>query len=423
MSKHVAKKMSILVVDDAPDNLMLLEAILETEGFSHIYLASSAAEAYEYIGIVPSEKKSDIDLILMDIMMPDITGIEAIREIRGHDEYQDIPILVVSARSETEDLVEAFDAGAVDYLTKPINELELLARIRSMLRLKSETDHRKFHEAELETLARQLEEKNQELSSILEELREDLEAAGNMQRSLLPDRRISIPGVDFSWYYEPCENIGGDLLNVVSLDSNTAAMFILDVSGHGIQSAMLAVTVHRMLSAWEGANSIVRQLDGTPKAPAQVADELNHEFMLHKNNYQYFTMIYAVLDLKTRVLNCCRAGHTPLLVHRADGTLDVFENGNVPIGLSEEFRYEQFPVQLQPGDRVIMYSDGITEARRQGSREFFGDGRFRALISRSRSFGVEQAAKEVLDGFKEWLGDTRPPDDITLLIVEPVPAI
>ncbi|MDD3145980.1 MAG: SpoIIE family protein phosphatase, partial [Candidatus Riflebacteria bacterium] len=351
---------------------------------------------------------------------PDITGIEAIREIRSHAKYQDIPILVVSARAETSDLVEAFEAGAVDYITKPINELELLARIRSMLRLKSETDHRKFHEEELEQLTRQLEEKNLQVSNILQELREDLEAAGHLQRSLLPDDRINIPGLKFSWFYEPCENIGGDLLNIVSLGENMVAMFILDVSGHGIQSAMLAVTVHRMLSAWEGANSILLLPDGSPRAPSAVTDELNAEFMLHKNNYQYFTMIYGLLDLKTRRLTCCRAGHTPLLVQKNDGRIVVHAEGNVPVGLSEDFKYEQFVVQLEAGDRVIMYSDGITEARRADSHEFFGDERFFRLLETTRDVSVEEAVRVVVESFKSWLGDTHTPDDITLMIIEPI---
>jgi len=418
MSKHVEKKRNILVVDDAPDNLMLLEAILDNDEFQNIFLASSAAEAYEYIGITPSERNADIDLILMDIMMPEITGIEAIREIRRHEEYQDIPIVVVSARSETQDLVEGFEAGAVDYLTKPINELELLARIRSMLRLKSETDHRKFHEKELERLAEELEEKNQRLSAILQELREDLEAAGNMQRSMLPEKKISVDGVNFAWYYEPCENIGGDLLNFVPLGNGRIALFILDVSGHGIQSAMLAVSVHRMLSAWEGENSILRLPDGSPRPPAIVADELNKEFMLHKNNFQYFTMIYGILDQTSRTFCYCRAGHTPLLIQNSDGDISVCEQGNVPVGLTEDCRYNQFEIRLQPGDRMILYSDGITEARRTGEQEFFGDENFLDLLRQSHQHPTEKAVQEVIGGFKKWLGKTNPPDDITMMIIE-----
>lgn len=418
MSKHVEKKRSILVVDDAPDNLMLLEAILDSDEFENIFLAASAYEAFEYIGIIESEKNAEVDLILMDIMMPEVSGIEAIREIRRHEEYQDIPIVVVSARSETPDLVEAFEAGAVDYLTKPINELELLARIRSMLRLKSETDHRKFHELELERLAEELEEKNQRLSRILEGLREDLEAAGNMQRSMLPDKRLSVPGVKFSWYYEPCENIGGDLLNFVPLGNGKVALFILDVSGHGIQSAMLAVSVHRMLSAWEGLNSILRLPDGSPRPPDVVANELNQEFMLHKNNFQYFTMIYGILDIEEKKFCYCRAGHTPLLIQKGDGSIVVCEEGNVPVGLAEDCVYQQFNQSFAPGDRLILYSDGITEARRGKNKEFFGDENFVRLLQDSRDLPPEQALQSVIAQFKQWLGDTSPPDDITLMIIE-----
>ncbi|MDD2999656.1 MAG: SpoIIE family protein phosphatase, partial [Candidatus Riflebacteria bacterium] len=389
------------------------------EGGGKIFLASSAFEAFEYIGIVESEKNSEVDLILMDIMMPETNGIEAIRVIRKRPEYQDIPIVVVSARSETHDLVEAFEAGAVDYVTKPINELELMARIRSMLRLKSETEHRKLHEGELELLAKQLEEKNQKLSAILEELREDLEAAGHMQRSLLPDKRISVPGVDFSWYYEPCENIGGDILNFMPLGDGKVAMFILDVSGHGIQSAMLAVTVHRMLSAWEGENSILRMPDGSPRAPAEVANELNAEFMLHRNNFQYFTMIYGLLDLRAKTLCYCRAGHTPLLLQRSDGFIKICEEGNLPIGLTEDCRYDQFTLTLSPGDRVILYSDGITEARRSRS-EFFGEERFYELLKQTRELSVDRAIQVVVADVKNWLGKIKPPDDITMLLIEPL---
>ncbi|OGK04902.1 MAG: hypothetical protein A2W80_10005 [Candidatus Riflebacteria bacterium GWC2_50_8] len=419
MSGHLQRKMNILVVDDAPDNLMLLEAILEGENFENIFLASSAREAYEYIGIAESPKKSVIDLILMDIMMPEISGIEAIREIRSHAEYQDVPIVVVSARSETQDLVDAFDAGAVDYITKPIKELELIARVRSMLRLKSETDHRKLHEDELETLAAELEEKNRRLVQVLEELHEDMEAAGNMQRSMLPDKRISIPGLNFSWYYETSENIGGDLLNIMPLNNDMAALFILDVSGHGIQSAMLAVTVHRMLSAWEGANSILRLPDGTPRSPAEVANELNSEFMLDKNNFQYFTMIYGLIDLKKHTLTYCRAGHTPLLLQSRDGLVIVCKEGNVPVGLTDDCKYDEFTLRLALHDRVILYSDGITEARREGSKEFFGDENFMQLLRKTRDLPVDQAVQAIVGDFKNWLTGTSPSDDITLLIIEP----
>lgn len=417
MSKHVERKMNLLVVDDAPDNLMLLEAILETEGFNSISLAASALEAYAKLEAAKGELA--IDLILMDIMMPEISGIEAIKEIRSRAEFQDIPILVVSARSETQALVEAFEAGAVDYLTKPINELELVARIRSMLRLKSETDHRKFHELELEELALELDQKNRELQKMLDVLHEDLEAAAKMQRSLLPDPEIKTAGFNFAWYFEPCSTIGGDLLNVVPVGDRGVSFFIIDVSGHGIQSAMLAVSAHRMLSAWGGENSIIRQNDGSLRTPDQVVSEMNREFLLQKNNYQYFTMIYGVLDPVSGRLSYCRAGHTPLIVQRPDGNITVCDDGNIPVGLSEDCVYDQLRVDLEPGCRLILFSDGITEARHR--EEFFGEDRFYQLVKESINKDVQAAVDFLIAELKTWTRGQPLADDITLMIIEAVP--
>ncbi|EKD81321.1 MAG: Response regulator, partial [uncultured bacterium] len=193
----------------------------------------------------------------------------------------------------------------------------------------------------------------------------------------------------------------------------------LDVSGHGIQSAMLAVSVHRMLSAWEGANSILRLPDGTPRSPAAVANELNSEFMLDKNNFQYFTMIYGLLDLKKHTLTYCRAGHTPLLLQSADGMIIVCKEGNVPVGLTDDCVYEEFTLRLAPHDRVILYSDGITEARKEGAKEFFGEENFMQLLRKTRNLPVDQAVQGIVGDFTNWLAGTRPADDITLLIIEP----
>jgi len=129
-------------------------------------------------------------------------------------------------------------------------------------------------------------------------------------------------------------------------------------------------------------------------------------------------MIYALFDVKKRILTFCRAGHTPLLLQKSDGSLVIHSEGNFPVGLSEQFNYEQFSLHLQPGDRLIFYSDGITEARRNGSKEFFGEGRLYELLRQTREKPVEQAVHDVVEGFRQWLGDTRPPDDITLMIVE-----
>ena len=412
------KSMKLLVVDDALDNRILLEAILEVEGFENICLAESAKEAYDYLGIGDEKSETDVDLILMDIMMPEITGIEAIREIRKHEHLDNIPIVIVSAKSETEDLVEAFEAGAVDYLTKPINELELLARLGSMLRLKRETDLRIQHEEKLLSLTKKLEDKNEHLSNVLEMIQDDLEAAATMQRSLLPPSDRKIESLNFKWFYEPCESIGGDLLNIRALDDENVVFYLMDVSGHGIQAAMLAVSVHRLLFAWNGDNSILKNADGSIKQPKQVITELNNEFMIQSNNFQYFTMTYGILNLKSRILTYTRAGQTPLLIQKPDGNLESFHQGDLPVGFKEGFEYKQFEIELEAGDRIFLYSDGITEARRENRRKFYGEERFYDIVQKMRPKNIEEAVPIIAGELFNWLGDYKPRDDITLLGIQ-----
>ncbi|MBW2038432.1 MAG: diguanylate cyclase [Deltaproteobacteria bacterium] len=158
--------MSILIVDDSQDQLLLLESILKAAGHTDILLAGSPIDALNYLDMDGSKKDGGVDLILMDIVMPDIDGIEACRLIKENDHLQDIPIIMVTAETEAVHLESAFDAGAVDYVTKPINKIELLARIRSVLKLKHETDRRKAHEQELLEMTQKLAEANQKLERL-----------------------------------------------------------------------------------------------------------------------------------------------------------------------------------------------------------------------------------------------------------------
>jgi diguanylate cyclase (GGDEF)-like protein len=156
--------MNILIVDDSEDQLLVLKAILNEKGYKNIILADSAAKAFELLGLKCKKKKKDIDLILMDIMMPGVDGLEACLKIKKNEELKDIPIIMVTAKKETDHLQSAFQAGAVDYITKPINVTELLARVHSALRLKREIDSRKERERELTEMAEQLDAANKKLT-------------------------------------------------------------------------------------------------------------------------------------------------------------------------------------------------------------------------------------------------------------------
>ena len=149
--------MSILIIDDSVDNRMLFKYILENAGYTDVLTAGSALDAFKILGMEnPSEADSVVDLILMDIMMPEMDGIEACRQIKSVERLRDIPIIMVTARTEEKDIEDAFSVGAMDYITKPLRGIELLVRSRSALNLKKEIDHRKNREQELLNLNREL---------------------------------------------------------------------------------------------------------------------------------------------------------------------------------------------------------------------------------------------------------------------------
>lgn len=158
--------MSILIVDDTRDNVLLLQAILKKEGYDDLKSCGSVKEVYELLGLAGGAKAHYPDLILMDFMMPDISGTEACRKLKALPlpEISDIPVIMVTAKTDQESLQEAFDAGAMDYITKPVRRTELLARLKSAMKLKTEMDCRKKRE-------RELQEKNENLEKAMREIK------------------------------------------------------------------------------------------------------------------------------------------------------------------------------------------------------------------------------------------------------------
>jgi diguanylate cyclase (GGDEF)-like protein len=156
--------MNILIVDDSEDQLLVLKSILNAEGYRNIHLAVSAEQAFEFLGFKGKKKKKEIDLILMDVTMPGVNGIEACSKIKKEKTLKDIPVIMVTAHREETHLQSAFQAGAMDYITKPINKIELLARVHSALRLKMETDSRKEREREMLEMAEKLDAANKQLT-------------------------------------------------------------------------------------------------------------------------------------------------------------------------------------------------------------------------------------------------------------------
>lgn len=410
--------MKILIVDDSSDNRLLLELLLEEAGYAFVSVAS-AKEAYHYLKINElTAPPTDIDCILMDIMMPEISGIEAVKAIKKVKTFQDVPIIMVTAKSEDSDLAQAFEAGAVDYIMKPIHETQLMIRLASALLLKQKIDLLKQRESELLLLHNELLQKNLLLSNALNEINKDLAIAAKMQRALLPVKQGKKAFVSVEWYFEPSNSVGGDLLNILQLDADHIAFYIFDVSGHGIQAALMAVSINRLLSAHGGGRNLVQKLSGEPYSPIEVLTKLNEEFLMIDDDFHYFTITYGVFNTSTGVIKFVRAGHTPLLLQRANGNFQIIEEGDFPLGIIEGAVFNEYEISLETNDRLFLYSDGISEAKRLEAMEAYGDNRLYTSIKATAGIPLSEAIPKIICDVKTWLASNKPQDDISLLGIE-----
>jgi len=263
-----------------------------------------------------------------------------------------------------------------------------------------------------------LQRTTEELSNANARLLRDREAAAKVQQALLPASHIRIPGAEFGWRFLPCEGLAGDLLNVARLDESHVGFYVLDVSGHGTASALLSVTVNRLLSPSLSASSIVKRPLGSNGAyavasPAQVANELNRAFPWDPKAGQFFTILYAVLDCRTYECRFVSAGHPGLVHVPVRGRPVVRRTQGLPISVAPE-RYQEDSFLLEPGDRVFLYSDGVTETA-NAAGELFGQGRLVDIAGQSRDLSIEDSLDAVVAELTGWRAGSPVRDDVSLL--------
>jgi sigma-B regulation protein RsbU (phosphoserine phosphatase) len=392
--KSVARTADILVVDDTPANLQVLTGMLKDRGYKVRPVPSGKLALL-------AARKAPPDLILLDINMPEMNGYEVCARLKADDKLKGIPVIFISALTEQLDKVTAFTIGGVDYITKPFQMEELHARVETHLKLRR--------------LQIELEEANARLERVNGRMSRDLATAAKIQKTFLPRAALSVSGAEFAWCYQPCDELAGDGLNIILLGGGKVGLYILDVSGHGVSSALLSVTLSRFLSPPSEPSSIlIRDRDVTP--PAEVADRLNRLFPYDTATEQFATLLYGVLDVSTGDFRHVSAGH-PGPLHLPVGKPPVIlESPGFPISMAEE-AYEERCVRLAAGDRLYLYSDGVPDAMNP-SGERFGEARLKEAISRGRAEPLQAGIAILLVEIMRWSGSEKPQDDISIVAVE-----
>jgi phosphoserine phosphatase RsbU/P len=399
--------MKILIAEDDPIVRRLLQSYLAEWGHE-VTEAVDGTQAWELF------ERGEYGVVISDWMMPGLDGPELIRRIRAAGRPGYAYLILLTSKSRREDLVRGMEAGADDFMAKPFDRDELRVRLRAGERIiQSERD--------LARQAGELKSLNDRLASANARMRRDLDAAARVQRALLPAAPPDQEGVRFAWVYRPCDVLAGDILNYFRLGPRHLGLYILDVSGHGVASALLSVTVSRFLSPMTGpASLILRATEGGDAGPivppAEVARELNRRFCWDPATEQYFTMIYGVLDLERGEFSYVCAGH-PGLVHLPRvGAPTVLAGSGLPIGVGED-DFEEHRLALGPGDRLYLYSDGIIEAI--GDRDqLFGRERLLQTLETGRGLPLSDSLAALIGAVEAWIGGAPLADDVSALAVE-----
>ncbi|QJW98991.1 PP2C family protein-serine/threonine phosphatase [Frigoriglobus tundricola] len=391
---------SILIVDDTPANLQVLTGMLKDRGYRVRPVPGGRLALL-------AARRDPPDLILLDINMPEVSGYEVCEQLRADDVLKRVPVIFISALTEQLDKVKAFAVGGVDYITKPFQMEELHARVETHLKLRR--------------LQIELEATNARLALTNARRSRDLKAAARIQETFLPRAAPRLPGAHVAWAYRPCDELGGDGLNVVALGSGRLGLYVLDVSGHGVAAALLAVAMCRLLSPPSDPSSILirpggagGRFDVTP--PAEVAARLNRLFPFDPATSQFTTLVYGILETATGEFRYASAGH-PGPVHLPAGADPVpLQCQGSPIGLTEG-AFEERTAHLAAGDRLYLYSDGVTEAMGP-TGELFGETRLLAAIGRSRSEALRDGVAALESEIAQWCGAVSPQDDVSVLALE-----
>lgn len=334
-----------MIIDDSIDDQVLIKHYLEKEGFTNLLTFSSAIKAYEYLDdCIRNNKLRHLpDLMLVDIVMPTMEGIEFCQILKKQKMFANIPILMITSTEDLALLEKAFQAGASDFIHKPIKRIELIARVKQAIELQFQITQRQQAEEKLLHLARNIQQ--------------DLELAKQVQKHIL-SKPIQNKHLCIHAKYIPSVELSGDLYYWKQIGENKFGLIICDVRGHGIPGALISMSIH----------SVLYDLMMKVTEPIEVIKHLNnhmHRIYDDKDEKKlisnYFTAIYLVIDTKNHTIEYVNAGHPPGILFHSDGTYSLLMTGCPPIGLLFELQINKGRVSYHPGASLLLYSDGLTE--------------------------------------------------------------
>ncbi|MEI4232636.1 PP2C family protein-serine/threonine phosphatase [Roseovarius sp. D22-M7] len=401
----------VLVVDDSRLQRRILTASLQRWGFD----VREAASGDDALAICAAYAP---DLVMSDWMMPGLSGLEFCRAFRDMPRETYGYFILLTSKSDKTEVALGLDAGADDFLTKPVNAAELRARIAAGARILR--------------MERELTEKNRLITSTLDELQtlydsldSDLVEAKRLQQSLVSERYRDLGPAEVSLMLQSAGHVGGDLVGMFPISDGRIGLYGIDVSGHGISSALMTARLAGCLSASVPEQNLALQKtpDGrvTARPPAEAVALLNRIFMSEMETELYFTIVLANVDLTTGRVTLAQAGHPHPAVQRADGRVEFVGEGGLPVGLIDDATFDEVEIRLAPGDRLLLHSDGVTECMTPAGELLDDDGLARIMQGLRQTHGPA-FLESLLWKLSAFADDADFTDDISAVLLEFKPA-
>lgn len=378
----------ILIVEDEPEDLQVLCTILRRKEEYRIAMAGNGHQALEMVDNISP------DLIMLDVKMPGIDGFEVCKRLKAKPVTREIPIIFLTCKKEDEDKVEGFFAGAVDYVTKPFNVTELLARVRTHIQLKASKDG--------------ILRINRELQAARQNLEKELIEAGNYLKAILPHPLPQNPRMD--WRYKPSPQLGGSLFGYHWLDDEHFAFYMLKVSGTGIGAALMSVAIVRFLESRETRNTELCN-------PAAVLDRLNHE----NQNKRPYSIWYGIYKRSAHRLIYSGAGHPPALLmtgpHPNTAHIEKLKTPEIAIGEAPDITFENNEISLGTHARLFVFNKGVYENGNIPGEETWNPRTWDSLLDK---YGRDPVLNldNLIQPVREMAGPHESPHDFALLAID-----
>lgn len=372
---------NILLVDDSPANLRLLSQILGEHGYG-VRAVTSGPRALASVELTPP------DLILLDIRMPEMDGFEVCQQLKANPRTADVPILFISALDDIQDKMRAFSTGGVDYITKPFQLEEVIARVETHLALRR--------------LQRNLQDANQRMER-------ELALAAQVQASFMQRILPEVAGWQLAVTLIPARTTSGDFYDVVLLPNGGLSLLIADVVDKGVGAALYMAMSCALLRAYTGEH---------PNNPELACQAVNERLLEYATADQFVTVFLGILDPQSGTLVYSNAGHNPPILLRPNepDRPQLLRNTGLPLGVSEEGVWLAKSVQLAPGDVLVLYTDGVTDAE-SADGDFYDLSRLVETVSQNTRSAAAELRDAILDDLHNFTRGAAQSDDMAVMVL------